>query len=211
MLKEQIKTVKDFNEFILKEKGSEFISKVYPVESEQLALIELQNIRKEYFDASHHCFAYSINSGLSKYSDDGEPKGTAGIRILNSIEHFELTDVLIVVVRYFGGTKLGVGSLGKAYYNASIGVINGSNIVELSLMQQIKISTDFSNINHIHRLLNQYSSIIINSDFSDKVVFNCLIKPSLIDKITVELTNLTNGQIMIKRKDEFEYRYYKKS
>ncbi len=206
MLKEQIKTVKEFNEYILKEKGSEFIAKVYPVESEQMALIELQNIRKKYFDASHHCFAYSVKSDLSKYSDDGEPKGTAGIRILNAMEHFDITDVLIVVVRYFGGTKLGVGPLGKAYYNASLGALNSLNIIELSLMQQIEISADFSNINHIHRLINKFSSIIVSSDFSNKAVFNCLIKPSLIDKITVELTNVTNGQIMIELKNEFEYR-----
>jgi uncharacterized YigZ family protein len=206
MLKEQIKTVKEFNEYILKKKGSEFIAKVYPVESEQMALIELQNIRKKYFDASHHCFAYSVKSDLSKYSDDGEPKGTAGIRILNAMEHFDITDVLIVVVRYFGGTKLGIAPLGKAYYNSSLGALNSLNIIELSLMQQIEISTDFSNINHFHRLINKYSATIVSSDFGDKAVFNCLIKPSLIDKITVELTNVTNGQIMIELKNEFEYR-----
>lgn len=206
MLKEQIKTVKNSSEFILKEKGSEFIAKVHPIKNEQSALIELQNIRKKYFDATHHCFAYRINNGLSKFSDDGEPKGTAGIRILNAIDHFNLDDVLVVVVRYFGGTKLGVGPLGKAYYNAAIGVINIKNIIELTLYQEIKITTDFSQINHIHRLTNQYSAPIIKSDFSNKAVFYCLIKPSFIDKITNELTNLTNGQIMLEIKNEYSYR-----
>lgn len=206
MLKEQIRTVKDFNEIILKEKGSEFIAKVYPVKSEHSALIELQNIRKKYYDATHHCFAYRINNDAEKYSDDGEPKGTAGIRILNAIEHFDLSDVMLVVVRYFGGTKLGVGPLGKAYYNAAIGVIEPSNIIELSLFQPIEITTDFSNINHIHRLTQQYSAIIVKSDFSDKAFFECLVKPSLIDKITDELTNLTNGQIIIELKNEYKYK-----
>ncbi len=206
MLKEQIKTVKNINEFILKEKGSEFIAKVYPVKSEHSALIELQNIRKKYYDATHHCFAYRINSDIEKYSDDGEPKGTAGIRILNAIEHFDLSDVMIVVVRYFGGTKLGVGPLGKAYYNAATGVIEPSNIIELNLFRIIEITTDFSNINQIHRLTQQYSAIIIKSDFSDKAFFECLVKPSLIDKITDELTNLTNGQIKIELKNEYKYK-----
>lgn len=206
MLKEQIRTVEDFNEIILKEKGSEFIAKVYPVKSEHSALIELQNIRKKYYDATHHCFAYRINNDAEKYSDDGEPKGTAGIRILNAIEHFDLSDVMLVVVRYFGGTKLGVGPLGKAYYNAAIGVIEPSNIIELSLFQPIEITTDFSNINHIHRLTQQYSAIIVKSDFSDKAFFECLVKPSLIDKITDELTNLTNGQIIIELKNEYKYK-----
>lgn len=205
MLKEQIKTVKNFNEFILKEKSSEFIAKVYPVESEQQALDELQNIRKKYFDATHHCFAYRINYDLSKFSDDGEPKGTAGIRILNAIDHFDLIDVLVIVVRYFGGTKLGVGPLGKAYYNASIGVLSQSQIVKLNLYQLIEITSDFSNINHVHRLINQYSAIISSSDFNDKAIINCLIKPSLIDKIAYELTNLSSGQIVIKVKNEYKY------
>ncbi len=206
MLKEQIKTVKNFNEFTLKEKSSEFIAKVYPVESEQQALDELQNIRKKYFDATHHCFAYRINYDLSKFSDDGEPKGTAGIRILNAIDHFDLIDVLVIVVRYFGGTKLGVGPLGKAYYNASIGVLSQSQIVKLNLYQLIEITSDFSNINHVHRLINQYSAIISSSDFNDKAIINCLIKPSLIDKIAYELTNLSSGQIVIKVKNEYKYK-----
>ena len=206
MLKEQIRTVKNFNEFILKEKGSEFIAKVYPVKSEQSALVELQNIRKKYYDATHHCFAYRINNDIEKYSDDGEPKGTAGIRILNAIEHFDLSDVMLVVVRYFGGTKLGVGPLGKAYYNAAVAVIEPSNIIELSLFRTLEITTDFSNLNHIHRLTQQYSALIIKSDFSDKAFFECLVKPLVIDKITDELTNLTNGQIKIELKNEYKYR-----
>lgn len=205
MLKEQIKTVKNFNEFTLKEKSSEFIAKVYPAESEQQALDELQNIRKKYFDATHHCFAYRINYDLSKFSDDGEPKGTAGIRILNAIDHFDLIDVLVIVVRYFGGTKLGVGPLGKAYYSSSIGVLSQSQIVKLNLYQLIEITSDFSNINHVHRLINQYSAIISSSDFNDKAIINCLIKPSLIDKIAYELTNLSSGQIVIKVKNEYKY------
>jgi len=205
MLKEQIKTVKNFNEFTLKEKSSEFIAKVYPVESEQQALDEIQNIRKKYFDATHHCFAYRINYDLSKFSDDGEPKGTAGIRILNAIDHFDLIDVLVIVVRYFGGTKLGVGPLGKAYYSSSIGVLSQSQIVKLNLYQLIEITSDFSNINHVHRLINQYSAIISSSDFNDKAIINCLIKPSLIDKIAYELTNLSSGQIVIKVKNEYKY------
>lgn len=206
MLKEQIKTIKDFNQFTLKERSSEFIAKVYPVKSEEQALDEIQNIRKKYFDATHHCFAYRINDDLSKFSDDGEPKGTAGVRILSAIDHFDLIDVLVIVVRYFGGTKLGVGPLGKAYYNASIGVLSHSQIVELSLFQLIKIIVDFSYVNHIHRLINQYSAIIFSSDFNDKAVFNCLIKPKLIDKITYELTNLTSGQIVIEVKNEYIYK-----
>lgn len=206
MLKEQIKTITEFKEFILKEKGSEFIAKVYPIKSEQSALNELQNIRKIFFDATHHCFAYRTNDNITKYSDDGEPNGTAGIRILNAIDHFDLTDILLVVIRYFGGTKLGAGHLGKAYYNAAINVLETSQKIELCLFQLVTITTEFAHINHIHRLMNNYSAIIVKSDFNDNAVFNCLIKTSLVNKITFELTNLTNGQIVIKLKNEYKYK-----
>jgi len=205
MLTEQIKTIKDFNQDSLKEKGSEFIAIVYPVDNEESAQNYLQSIRKKYYDATHHCFAYRLNSGESKYSDDGEPKGSAGIRILNSIEHFSLSDVLLVVVRYFGGTKLGVGPLGKAYYNASIAVLSKSKIISQTLFQLVEIETDFNFINHIHRTMNNFSAIISESDFTDKAKFKCLIKPNDLEKIYIELTNLTNGQIIISHKDLFKY------
>jgi uncharacterized YigZ family protein len=206
MTKEQIKTVNNFNEFTLKEKGSEFIAKVYPIDSEQSALNELQTIRKKYFDASHHCFAYRLISDLTKYSDDGEPNGSAGIRILNAIDHFDITNVLVAVVRYFGGTKLGVGPLGKAYYNASIQALSSLKIVELDLFQEIQISTDFTNINYVHRLINQYSAMIVKSDYSSKATFICLIKPSILQNITLELTNLSKGQIVIDPKEVYKYK-----
>lgn len=206
MLKEQIKTITEFKEFILKEKGSEFIAKVYPIKSEQSALNELHNIRKIFFDATHHCFAYRTNDNITKYSDDGEPNGTAGIRILNAIDHFDLADILLVVIRYFGGTKLGVGHLGKAYYNAAINVLEASQKIELSLFQLVTITTEFAHINHIHRLMSNYSATIVKSDFNNNAVFDCLIKPSLVNKITFELTNFTNGQIVIKLKNEYKYK-----
>ena len=101
MLPEQIKTIKDFRQASIKEKASEFIAIVYPVDNKETAVNKLNEIRKKYYDASHHCFAYKLKNGDEKYSDDGEPNGTAGLRILNAIEHFDLTNVLLIVVRYF--------------------------------------------------------------------------------------------------------------
>ena len=205
MLPEQIKTINDFLQISIKEKGSEFIAIVYPVDNEENVLNHLQEIRKKYYDATHHCYAYKIKSGEQKYSDDGEPNGTAGIRILNAIEHFDLSDVMLVVVRYFGGTKLGVGPLGKAYYNASIEVLEKSNILSKILFQEIEIEVDFVFISQIHRIINQFSAIISDSQFTNKAKFKCFIKPNDFEKINIELTNLTNGQILIKQKPDFKY------
>jgi uncharacterized YigZ family protein len=205
MLREQIKTIKDFREFSFKEKASEFIAIVYPVDNEESALNHLNEIRKKYFDASHHCYAYKFKSGEEKYSDDGEPKGTAGIRILNAIQHFDLSDVLLVVVRYFGGTKLGVGPLGKAYYNASIEVLEESEIFTKTLYQQIEIEADFNFVSHVHRVINNYSAIIADSEYSNIAKFNCFIRPNDFEKLNIELSNLTNGQILIKRLPNQKY------
>lgn len=205
MLPEQIRTIKDFNQFSVKEKGSEFIAIVHPVDNEETAVNHLNEIRKKYFNATHHCYAYKIKSGELKYSDDGEPNGTAGIRILKAIEHFDLSDILLVVVRYFGGTKLGVGPLGKAYYNASIDVLSKSKIVTQTLFQLVEIKTEFNFISQIHRTLNNYSAIISDSKFTDKAKFKCLIKPNDLAKINIELTNLTNGKVLIVTRPDYTY------
>jgi uncharacterized YigZ family protein len=205
MLSKQIKTIRDFQSKIFKEKGSEFLAIVYPVDNEESALNLLAEIKKKYYDATHHCYAYKLKSGQEKYSDDGEPNGTAGIRILNAIQHFDLNDVLAVVVRYFGGTKLGVGPLGKAYYNASINVLNISEFIEQTLYQKLEIDVDFNLISHVHRVINHYSAIIANSEYSNNAKFNCWIKPLDYDKINIELSNLTSGQILIKLLADTKY------
>jgi uncharacterized YigZ family protein len=205
-LAEKIKTVTAAHQAILKEKSSEFIVFVFPVENEESALQELKILRKKYFDATHHCFAFKLIDGQTKYSDDGEPKGTAGIRILNAIEHFELSNILIVVIRYFGGTKLGVGSLGKAYYNSSLKVLEEANMIELFLYQFVEIKTAFEQINHVHRVINNCDAVIVNSDFSNDAKFDCLIKPSIIEKVTSELVNLSNGKIKVSAKPKFDYK-----
>ena len=205
MLPEQIITIENFNQSSFKEKGSEFIAIVYPVDNEETALNHLTEIRKKYFDASHHCYAYKIKSGEQRYSDDGEPNGTAGIRILNAIEHFDLTDLLLIVVRYFGGTKLGVGPLGKAYYNASIDVLEQSKRVTKTLFEMIELGVEFNHISHIHRIINQFSAIISDSQFTSTALFKCYIRPVDLEKIKAELSNLTNGQISIRRNLLYKY------
>ncbi len=205
MLPEQIKTIKNFQTLSLKEKGSEFLATVYPIDSEESALDRLNEIKKKYYDATHHCYAYKLKNGETKYSDDGEPNGTAGIRILNAIEHFDLHDVLMIVVRYFGGTKLGVGPLGKAYYNASIDVLNVSEIVLQTLYHKLLIEVDFNFISHVHRVINHYSAIVADSEYSNNAKFICWIKSKDQEKIDTELINLTNGQILIKLLPDLKY------
>lgn len=205
MLPEEIKTIDDSQKFIFKEKSSEFIAEVFPTSSEDDAIVHLSSIKKRYFDATHHCFAYKIHQGLEKYSDDGEPRGSAGIRILNAINHFDLTDLILIVTRYFGGTKLGVGPLGKAYYNASIGALEKSKIITLELFQQITIVSDYENISIVHRFIDEYKAKIVKSEFSQLAKFVCKIKPASLQNISMELKNSSNGKISVNVSEKFTY------
>jgi len=202
---EQIITINHSSEIKYKEKGSVFIGKSFHVKNIEEVDSTLNKIKKEYYDATHHCYAYKLNSGNSKYSDDGEPNGTAGIRILNAIEHFGLTNVLIIVVRYFGGVKLGVGPLGKAYYSSAYKVIEASEKITLNPYKKILITADFSFTSHVHHVLAKHNAKIKNSTFDTKVKFECLCKEKDIDLISNELTEISKGKISVVESD---YIYY---
>ena len=201
----QISLVEKFNEFQFKEKGSLFTGQIYPVQSESQVSEILKTVKKKFYDATHHCFAYKLINGTIKYSDDGEPSGTAGIRILNAIEHESLINQLIIVIRYFGGTKLGVGPLGKAYYSAAIGVINSSEITEKTLHQKIIIESNFSQVSNIHHILNKNNAKIEKEEYTEKVIFEALSMSSKIDAICKFLTEIGQNQVIIEQKNEFQY------
>lgn len=204
-LPEKLKIAEDFNEFTLKEKGSSFIAQVYSVKEEKEINDIFAAVKKKYYNASHHCFAYKLINGKLKYSDDGEPNGTAGKRILNAIEHFDLQNQLVVVIRYFGGTKLGVGPLGKAYYTAAKSVLQNSKIKTKILHKKIIIKTDFNNINHVHHVLASNKVKIEKTDYDAKINFTCIIQPSKIVGIKIELSELSKGQIEIFETEEILY------
>jgi len=202
---DQIKTIGIFNQNSNKEKGSEFIGRVYHVEEENEIVETLNKLKKKYYDATHHCYAYKFLSGKTKYSDDGEPGGSAGIRILKAIEHFDLVNQLVVVTRYFGGTKLGVGPLGKAYYNTAFNVLEQSEIVVKTLYYIIYITSAFNNISHLHRIIEKHTSKIENSAYHENVELKCLILPSKLDIITAELNEVGKGEIIITKTEESIY------
>jgi uncharacterized YigZ family protein len=201
----QIRTVENFNEYHLKEKGSSFISQIFHVESAEQAIEILNSTRKKFYDATHNCYAWKLVDGTFKYSDDGEPSGSAGIRIFNAMENEELVNQLIIVTRYFGGTKLGVGLLGRTYFTAAKKVIESSKISVKKLYQKLIIETDFSQTSNIHHLLNQNNAKIVEENYSDKVVFVILIIPANIASVIKFLDEKLHNLAKIEEKEEFEY------
>jgi uncharacterized YigZ family protein len=203
-LPEKIKTIVSPTEFKLKEKGSIFIAKSFPIISEDNANNILNQQRKEFYDATHHCYSYKLQNGIFKYSDDGEPNGTAGIRIFNAQNHFELTNILTIVIRYFGGTKLGVGPLGKAYYESAFNSINQNEIIEKELYQNIVIEYDFSQSKTVHHLINKNKIRIQTSTFEEIPKIFAIIKPNILKQFEDEV-NFFSPQIRLKIVDEYSY------
>ncbi|MFO7526824.1 MAG: YigZ family protein [Ignavibacteriaceae bacterium] len=204
-LPDQIKTIDEFHEILFKEKGSEFIAQVYHIESSDDVDEKLGDLKKKFFDATHHCYAYKILKDQQKYYDDGEPSGSAGLRILNAIDHFNLINVLVVVIRYFGGSKLGVGPLGKAYYNSAYSVLSDAKIKERILFEKLIIKTEFSFISHIYRLTATFNGKIEELNYNNIAVYQVMIQPKFVNRLKSELSDLSGGKIEITIKNENIY------
>lgn len=150
-----------------KEKGSTFIGLVYPVKDENSVKDILEEIKSEYYDARHHCYAYVLKPDRSVYraNDDGEPSHSAGDPILGQINSNNLTHTLIVVVRYFGGTKLGVGGLVNAYKTAAAIALKKNKIITIEITQPAEINYDYGATNEVMRLVDDFQLKIIDQQF----------------------------------------------
>lgn len=194
-LPDEIRIIDDVYEVTTVINKSSFIAQVYPVISDIKVKEYLANAKKKYYNASHHCYAFKLVDGTFRHSDAGEPNGTAGIRILNAIEHFKLCNQLVIVSRIFGGVKLGVGPLGKAYYESAHRVINESKISSKQLFQKATISSAFDQISTIHRILSDHKSIAEDSTYKDFIELACLLKSNEIDLILKKVSELGKGNI----------------
>ena len=151
------KTIKSPAEGIYKEKGSRFVSMAIPVSDQEEIKPIIDKIKKELHEARHHCFAYMIGHerNIWRINDDGEPSGTAGRPILGQINSFELTNILIVVSRYFGGTLLGVSGLINAYRSAAASAIQNAEVLEKTLQEYYEITYPYISMNDVMRILKE--------------------------------------------------------
>jgi putative IMPACT (imprinted ancient) family translation regulator len=201
-----IKTPTGNSEYTLKEKGSEFISVTKPVNSQNEALEFLNAVRKKYFSATHHCYSWLLSDGNAKYSDDGEPTGTAGIRIRNAQNHFELTNLITVVIRFFGGVKLGVGLLGKTYYEAARLNLEGASIEEKKLYRGITLTYNFDQAGNLHHLISKYNVIQKNNRFESIPIFEGMIPSILSNACIQEIESRYTPGIKAKLDESYIYR-----
>lgn len=204
-LPSHIITIAQSSEIKIKEKGSLFIGQIFHIEDEDGAHKILEGVRKKYFDATHNCYAYRFTDGSVKYSDDGEPNGTAGKRILNAINHEKLFNVLIIVTRYFGGTKLGIGPLGNAYYDASMEVIKAGTKKDQELFVKGKIRYDFEYSNLVHRLISQHNVRITSNFFEDLPGMEFLIPIESKDSFCSGIRENSLSELKVEITDQYIY------
>ena len=181
------------------EKKSRFIAQIFPVSSEEEAFSYLDGVKKEYWDARHHCWAYIIgrNPGSERMSDDGEPAGTAGKPILEVLRGKGLTDVFAVVTRYFGGTLLGTGGLVRAYSGAVSEGLAHAEIITRIRGIKLMIGTDYTGAGKIQYLLGKRQITVLDSVYTDKVAFFVLVPEGVEENLKKELMEASCGQASV--------------
>ncbi len=179
----------------VEEKKSRFLAEALFVDSEDAAVKELDRIRKLHYDARHHCYAWIMgeNSNVKKAADDGEPSGTAGQPILKVLEGENLTNVLVVVTRYFGGTLLGTGGLSRAYSQAASRAVRQAKTAVVRECTALKITLDYSMLDKVTYFLRKENRYISEETYTDKVSFLCTIPSEDEEYLRDKITSLTGA------------------
>lgn len=194
-------TIKSPAEGLYKEKGSKFLAFAFPVESDEEVKQRLSALRKSYYDARHHCYAYVLGLQSEKFKavDDGEPNHSAGDPILGQIRSRNLTNVLVIVVRYFGGVKLGVGGLVQAYKTSAADALTKAEIVELEVMELVSLEYDYSATPEVMRLVKEFEIVILHQEFNEGCRMNLQLKLRLAKAFQEKLDLLKALGVKVKR------------
>lgn len=189
----EYKTIdKPIENTLLKEKGSKFIGFAYPVNNENELKIALEKVRTEHPKATHHCYAFRIGINGENYraNDDGEPSGSAGLPIYNQLLANEITNVLVISVRYYGGTKLGVSGLVKAYKESAKITLEEAKIITKELETEIEIQFNFSQQNVIFTLLSRFDAKVLNFDADENCILTASLKTAQKKSISEKLSEM---------------------
>ncbi len=188
----------DCQKEIDKIKGSRFIGRLYRVNSREDAEHRLNEVRKRYYDATHNCFAYTVGYGdlcVMRSSDDGEPSGTAGRPMLTVLESAGLSNVLLVVTRYYGGTNLGTGGLIKAYTNASKAVVDIAETEEVEIRTLVQFSYPYDMTNLVMSIMSKYSAVTVSEEFNGGASFVVSLNKGYAAFFIEEIFDRSNGVI----------------
>jgi uncharacterized YigZ family protein len=180
-------------------KGSKFLAYTFPVESIEDIEAILKDIKKKYYDATHHCYAWQLgyNKNISfRYNDDGEPSGTAGKPIYGAIQRLDITNVLVVSIRYYGGTKLGTGGLVKAYGQSASNALDLAKIKTVEIGDKMLFESTYEQHPIIMRIINQYHLISFDQEFKETVKVVIEVDENDTNKIINDVKDASNGKII---------------
>ncbi len=186
----------EYAEDKFEEKRSKFTGRLWRVESAEAAAAKLKQMRDEFWDATHHCWAYIIREGnLMRYSDDGEPQGTAGMPILDVLRHEQLENCMCIVTRYFGGILLGTGGLVRAYTKGAKIAVEASGVQKMSLYSVLLICCPYNLYDIVSRILPDYDCSVDETDYGADVTLTCTIPAGSEDKLNTALLEATSGTV----------------
>ncbi|MBQ8624191.1 MAG: YigZ family protein [Oscillospiraceae bacterium] len=197
------KTIYDPAQASFVEQKSEFIGYIAPVKTNEEAVAFIESVRSENRKARHNCYAYVLRDGMiSRYSDDGEPQGTAGPPILDVIQKSGLTDVCIVVTRYFGGILLGKGGLTRAYSTGASLAVNAARLMIMCEAYEVTMTLDYSLYDKINYVLPDFEIKILATDYAERITLKLLVKEELAESLHEKLVDITNGNIEISKSNK---------
>ena len=200
-------TVLKYGKFEYEDRKSVFIGEAYPVTNEADALAFIDSCKKRFPDAKHHVYAYVLRENFTtRFTDDREPQGTAGMPVLDTIRKNDCTDVVIVVTRYFGGTLLGTGGLVHAYTAAAVGALKEANIITYDVYTQVKIKVGYSDYQKLANLFSQLDFRTSQTDYADDVLIFGSIKATSFSSLCEKITEATAGRANVESDGEkYEY------
>lgn len=196
-MSDTFRTIASSSEGSYKEKGSKFLSFAFPVKNVNEINQILAQYRKQYYNARHICYAYMLGNAKNEWraNNNGEPSGTAGRPILGQINSFELTNVLVIVVRYFGGILLGTGGLITAYKEASMDALEQANIVEQTIDEVFTVEFDYLLMNEVMRIIKEINPLVLDQSFDNMCAMKLSIRQSDAEKLKSKLGKIIGVNI----------------
>ena len=197
-------TIKAPSEGLYKEKGSKFLAFAFPVRTVDEVKQHLDKLRKDYFNARHHCYAWVLGEGSErkKSADDGEPSGTAGQPILKVIEGSGCTNVLVIVTRYFGGTLLGTGGLVRSYTQAARAALENAQTVRMCLCRKLAVTVEYGALDRLLYELRRQGIEMGETEYGARVTLHLTVEEANSDALINTITALTSGAALIETESE---------
>lgn len=185
----------DYGEAAFVEKRSRFIGRIWRTETEEEALARLEEMRRQHWDASHNVYAYILHGGATRFSDDGEPGGTAGMPVLEVLRREELENVLCVVTRYFGGILLGAGGLVRAYAHSAKLAVDAAGVSQMRLWRQLEVPCSYKQLERMKQELEGCGGQLVDVEYGAGVVLRALLPSADAAACAARLTDVSNGTV----------------